>query len=222
VVFLCSGGFIFIGMADELLNTTPKPTWYNNYFFRSKLEAKWAVFFDLMKIKWVYEPEPFNCNSGAQYTPDFFLPHAIFRDGLIPIELGDFDGVGATYEKREPGVYIEIKPLSYPGDDEYEKRITSSMTMPLILLVGDPIEAIVNVHSYHSTNRNIQLTPWWDNQMIFMFCLKCRTLKFDFDEGSYYTCPACGSSISYSDVEISHAAEVARNFRFQFYDSRNK
>ena len=34
-----------------------KPTAYNGYLFRSKLEAKWAVFFDALRIPYVYEPE---------------------------------------------------------------------------------------------------------------------------------------------------------------------
>jgi len=207
--------------AEELV-TRPKPTWYNNYYFRSKLEAKWAVFFDLMKIKWNYEPEQFTCKDGSQYTPDFFLPDAILREGLEIIEPGDFDGVGATYKKRGPGVYFEIKPFSYITDHLYEERILSSMKMPLILFVGDPLEAVVNIHLWNGENKNIQLQPWWDNYMVFMYCKDCNTIKVDFDEGNYYYCPKCNAPIDWKNHAISHAAEVARNFRFQFYDPRNK
>jgi hypothetical protein len=209
-------------MADEIINTVPKPTWYNNYYFRSKLEAKWAVFFDSMKIRWTYEPEAFVCEDKSQYTPDFFLSDAIFRNGTKWISGDDFDGKDAVHEKLNPGIYIEIKPISYDTDEHYEKRIVSSGISPLILLVGDPIEAIIDIHSYHNENKNIQLSPGWDNCMIFMYCLKCKTLKFDFDEGNYYDCPICGRSIPYTDPQISNAAEFARNFRFQFYDPRNK
>jgi len=38
--------------------------------FRSRLEARWAVFFETMKIKWEYEPEGFQ-KGGARYLPDF-------------------------------------------------------------------------------------------------------------------------------------------------------
>lgn len=215
--------FIFIDMADELLNTTPKPTWYNNYFFRSKLEAKWAVFFDLMKIKWTYEPEPFVCDNGMQYTPDFLLPYAIFRDGTVCIqEPTGFDGEGAMYKERDHGVYLEIKPVSYNTNYEYEKRISTVTDRPLILLPGDPIDAIVDAGSPYKSNNNVQLNPYWDDQMVFMFCPKCRTLKFDFSEGSYYYCPKCRHEIPHKNSEIDHAAEVSRNFRFQFYDQRNK
>ena len=33
------------------------PTKYAGIQFRSRLEARWAVFFDALKIKWEYEPE---------------------------------------------------------------------------------------------------------------------------------------------------------------------
>ena len=42
--------------------------------FRSRLEARWAVFFDALGIRWLYEPEAFELPSGARYLPDFYLP----------------------------------------------------------------------------------------------------------------------------------------------------
>lgn len=32
-------------------------TEYKGYLFRSRLEARWAVFFDTLGIQWEYEPE---------------------------------------------------------------------------------------------------------------------------------------------------------------------
>lgn len=49
-------------------------TRYKGYRFRSRLEARWAVFFDAMGIKWQYEPEGFVLPDGTHYLPDFFLP----------------------------------------------------------------------------------------------------------------------------------------------------
>ena len=48
-------------------------THYKGYRFRSRLEARWAVFFDALNIKWEYEPEGYNIN-GTLYLPDFYLP----------------------------------------------------------------------------------------------------------------------------------------------------
>ena len=41
--------------------------------FRSRLEARWAVFFDLIGLKYEYEVEGFEMN-GIRYLPDFYIP----------------------------------------------------------------------------------------------------------------------------------------------------
>lgn len=65
-------------------------TVYNGYRFRSRLEARWAVFFDAARIKYVYEPEGFersfaeDGSDSIKYLPDFYLP--------------------------DSGIYCEVKP----------------------------------------------------------------------------------------------------------------
>jgi hypothetical protein len=48
-------------------------THYAGCRFRSRLEARWAVFFDKMKIAWEYEPQGYRV-GGTPYLPDFWLP----------------------------------------------------------------------------------------------------------------------------------------------------
>lgn len=48
-------------------------TRYAGCRFRSRLEARWAVFFDTMGIRWEYEPKGFVTKAGP-YLPDFRLP----------------------------------------------------------------------------------------------------------------------------------------------------
>lgn len=45
-------------------------TRYAGCRFRSRLEARWAVFFDTLGIKWEYEPEGYE-TPGGLYLPDF-------------------------------------------------------------------------------------------------------------------------------------------------------
>lgn len=47
-------------------------TSYAGCRFRSRLEARWAVFFDHMQIPWEHEPEGFETPDG-RYLPDFRL-----------------------------------------------------------------------------------------------------------------------------------------------------
>jgi hypothetical protein len=54
-------------------------TKYRGVVFRSRLEAKWAAFFDLLKWRWTYEP----CDL-AGWSPDFLLHFSRpTRGGLV-------------------------------------------------------------------------------------------------------------------------------------------
>lgn len=48
----------------------PIETHYAGCRFRSRIEARWAVFLDLLGLRWEYEPQGFDLPSGA-YLPDF-------------------------------------------------------------------------------------------------------------------------------------------------------
>jgi hypothetical protein len=51
-------------------------TTYNKHYFRSRLEARYAVFFDALGWDWQYEPEGFNLPVNGYYLPDFFVTPA--------------------------------------------------------------------------------------------------------------------------------------------------
>lgn len=46
-------------------------TTYNGVRFRSRLEARWAHFFDQVGMGWRFEPEGWVLPSGRRYVPDF-------------------------------------------------------------------------------------------------------------------------------------------------------
>lgn len=71
----------------------PIETEYKGYRFRSRLEARWAVFFDACGVKWEYEPEGFDLGDGLYYLPDFLL-HNVY-----------------TYHGRDDGVYFDYDNL---------------------------------------------------------------------------------------------------------------
>ncbi|WMJ87767.1 hypothetical protein [Anaerocolumna sp. MB42-C2] len=56
-------------------------TYYNGYLFRSRLEARWAVFFDACGVEYEYEPEGYDLGNGMMYLPDFLLHGVDGRDG---------------------------------------------------------------------------------------------------------------------------------------------
>ena len=65
-------------------------TFYSGYRFRSRLEARWAVFLDNLKIKWEYESEGFELSDGRRYLPDFYILN--FSGGFyMEVKPSDFD-----------------------------------------------------------------------------------------------------------------------------------
>lgn len=91
-------------------------TEYKGYKFRSRLEARWAVFFDAMNVKWEYEKEGFKNDNGEYYLPDFYLP--------------------------ELDVWCEVKPQDKSRKKEIERAcsfITSDLKIrALVFLPGIP------------------------------------------------------------------------------------
>jgi hypothetical protein len=67
-------------MSDDTPRSTVRAieTRYAGHRFRSRLEARWAVFFDALRIEWEYEPQGFVIGDmGGEernYLPDFYLP----------------------------------------------------------------------------------------------------------------------------------------------------
>lgn len=67
------------------MNPKPIETYYKGYRFRSRLEARWAVFFDALGIEWEYEKEGYDLD-GVWYLPDFWLPQVQMWAEVKPVE----------------------------------------------------------------------------------------------------------------------------------------
>ena len=97
-------------------------TRYKGHRFRSRTEARWAVFFDQLGIEWQYEVEGFELPDGTRYLPDFLI--------TTP--------QGSTR-------WVEIKPLHVGSDSKFDAfcRAMADADQGLPLLVnGTPWEWI--------------------------------------------------------------------------------
>lgn len=56
-------------------NIAALQTRYGGRYFRSRAEARWAVFMDRAGVPWEYEPEGYELGDGTRYLPDFWLPN---------------------------------------------------------------------------------------------------------------------------------------------------
>jgi hypothetical protein len=91
------------------------PTTYKGFRCRSRLEARWLVFFDSMEIEYQYEPEGFQTTTGERYLPDLYLP-------IID-------------------AFAEIKPLAAGLHNallKCQKFVLAGMGTKILFLVGQP------------------------------------------------------------------------------------
>jgi hypothetical protein len=124
-------------------------TRYDGCHFRSRLEARWAVFFNSLGVKWEYEKEGYELLSG-KYLPDFWLP--------------------------ELGCWLEIKGTE---PTEVEKRLCEELAFatntPVFIAWGLPHDAksaneydrligfiaVSELLSCENHNRAFNIPRWW-------------------------------------------------------------
>lgn len=105
-------------------------TRYNGYHFRSRSEARWAVYFDKVGINYLYENEGYVLSNGQQYLPDFQI--------------------------KDTKIFVEIKPSNYEWEDDLKHDLfAKEMDCVLIVHAGNPGEERTKVGYGQSFFNNI-------------------------------------------------------------------
>ena len=173
---------------------------YKGYHFRSRLEARWAVFFDAAGMKWEYEPEGFDVN-GRAYLPDFYLP--------------------------EFGCYFEVKGTA-DYDLAFLQEFAYEIGRNLVVAEGvipDPDEwscgNTVGLQVLHGTKAEEWPDEWIDDVVfgykdMFLRCSSCDRIKLMNEVYSTMkdNCGACGDRHA-RWMPLSDALEAARSARFE-------
>ena len=110
--------FSYEGMkALQKQHIKPIETQYKGYRFRSRLEARWAVFFETLGIKWEYEPEGFDL-EGVLYLPDFWLPQVKMFAEVKPDEFSEQETIKARLLSKTTGAPV-LKLIGVPENKPY-------------------------------------------------------------------------------------------------------
>lgn len=106
-------------------------TEYKGYRFRSRLEARWAVFFDTLGVKWEYEPESYDLGNGVYYLPDYLLHDVTVNHGLFQRHCDIYVEVKGVMTDEDARKIIRFSDLGYEDDDR------SGVSKTAVLVVGN-------------------------------------------------------------------------------------
>ena len=103
------------------MDIKPINTQYKGYSFRSRLEARWAVFFDALNLNWQYEVEGYDLGVSGWYLPDFVV----------------------TSPQGHKYIY-EIKPKGSEEGKEKLKILLRHLKLYGDVLSGDPVDVLID------------------------------------------------------------------------------
>lgn len=124
--------------AHQRRRPTPIQTDFNGYRFRSRLEARWGVFFETLGLQWEYEPEGFELEGGVYYLPDFRVTSP---QGFI-----------TWYEVKAPShgdaskLPLLQKQLNASAPEDEDGFSLERETTTCVTLEGDPYSLVVEQH----------------------------------------------------------------------------
>jgi len=150
------------------MDIKPIETAYNGYRFRSRLEARWAVFFDALGVEYQYEPEGYDLGEAGYYLPDFYLPKF--------------------------NAFIEIKgQMVDDSSDEVLKIHTLGEKKECIAILFVGLPASIPVYPYTNfTGFHVALAPDQEIAINRLFLSGSEPYYVDDDWGKQIVCPICG------------------------------
>lgn len=164
-------------------------TEYKGFRFRSRLEARWAVFMDAMGVKYEYEREAYDLD-GLFYLPDFWLP------------------------KLQS--HLEIKP-EHPSTEEADKaeRLARHTSKPVYVFWGNP--ELPGFGNNEDGDSGEIYHEGYDSQHWWCECPKCGFVGIEFNGRCERL--ACGCQkverYNYDSPKLQAAYARAKGYRFE-------
>jgi hypothetical protein len=177
-------------------------TSYRGYRYRSRLEARYAVFFDQLAVAYSYEPEGFDLPSG-RYLPDFWLPSL--------------------------ACWLEVKPEA-PSTEERTlcEELSRGLGQPVVIASGTPGEERLRVYCADVTGSSAGCM-WWDGLEYPRWAFTkdgrvCINSGDDFpsreffapDYSTLWSTMQLASACRREQFAIDRAYRLARSARFEF------
>jgi hypothetical protein len=182
-------------MNDSVLR--PIETIYKGFRFRSRLEARWAVFFDQCGQPFEYEYEGYHLPSGS-YLPDFYFP-----------QFTAFLEVKPHHELPRNHFEFEFPWSEIPIRDDFPREIvlllelSQKLNLPgkSVIAYGDPVDVFCDQGGNKRPGGTVEIDPRNGARNGCGFLL-----HFLFDLGGHF---------STTPENLVTAAYAARSARFE-------
>jgi hypothetical protein len=147
------------------------PTIYRGVKFRSRLEARWAEFFDMIGVGWEFEPEGYTLADGSLYLPDFWLAHIRCRG-------------------KEGGLFFEVKPSSPTEGERHKANLLAwGSQKPVVVVERSPGPGCTESFLEFVGG----LEGWQDEGLSLARCDNCGQVDIGFYASHESVCP-CGKA----------------------------
>lgn len=181
----------------------PIETYYKGYRFRSRLEARWAVFFEVAGIEYHYEPEGLAA-GGIGYLPDFFLPK-----------------VGAWVEVKgsQDAMRFDAKKIVAMAREEDAFRLLVLGDVPLVergLVLHPLVRQSGLFYAYFSGARMLDLVDWNNVELAEWMTGRRLAVGSPASDLAAFPIDAVYAPTQAAPDGIADAYRAARAARFEF------
>ena len=153
---------------NGIKSMTAKRTTWNGCTFRSRAEARWAVFFEMCDVEWEYEPEGVVFDDNTSYLPDFLIHGIVGRGGgdlYVEVKgvMDDVDRQKIDQFSRYHPIYVVDSTFTTKNDKPWYDHMEEMQTVGLgdyytfKFIDGDQWGAYLGINN----NGQLQLFDRW-------------------------------------------------------------
>lgn len=175
-------------------------TEYKSYKFRSRLEARWVVFFDELGVDWEYERQGYEVNGLWQkyYLPDFWLP-----DFKLHLEIKPKSELVPLLES------VSVLDAAVSSNPENLAYVLSQSGNAAAIAYGDPKDYVTHIYILNDSDTDFYI------DYRFVQCERCGVVQFMQNRAFLYPTRTGYCFLSDDTLDIRKAACAARQARFE-------
>jgi hypothetical protein len=206
----------------------PIETKYKGYRFRSRLEARWAVFFDALGVPYEYEKEGFDLGKTGWYLPDFWLPGLGYWVEIKGVYPSDVEKVRCGALADATGKTVHLFWGAVRRDGYYFEELGGEGIPPGYVRTCGAMTFLPSYSDVHGWTKGLWVGGYQEGAH-WQLCGHCNRAHIDIANGLSGIYEDGNCTCSYQDISdfeyararnrLARAYEVAAAARFEHGES---